>query len=40
MSSRRTLAMPESLIEKVQNISEVHNQEGPLDFDLRLKIKK
>jgi len=40
MSTRQTLAMPESLIKKVQNISEEHNQEGPLDFDLRLKIKK
>ena len=40
MSTRQTLAMPESLIKKVQNISEEHNQEGSLDFDLRLKIKK
>ena len=40
MSTRRVLEMPESLIEQVQKISEEHNQEGPLDFDLRLKIKK
>ena len=40
MSTRRVLEMPKSLIEQVQKISEEHNQEGPLDFDLRLKIKK
>ena len=40
MKTRRTVDMPETLINQTQKFSEDHGQFGDLNFELRLKIKK
>ena len=40
MKTRRTVDMPETLINQTQKFSEDHSQFGDLNFELRLKIKK
>jgi hypothetical protein len=40
MKTRRTVDMPETLINQTQKFSEDHSQFGDFNFELRLKIKK
>ena len=40
MTQRRTLNMPKRLFQKVAAVSEEHCQKGPINFDLRLSVKK
>ena len=40
MKTRKTVDMPQTLINQTQKYSQDHKQFGDLDFELRLKIKK
>jgi acyl-CoA thioester hydrolase len=40
MTQRRTMNMPKRLFQKVAAVSVEHCQKGPINFDLRLSVKK
>ena len=40
MNQRLTVNMPQTLLEKVEVVSVEHCKKGPLNFDLRLSLRK